>query len=105
MEEIRYIEEEEFNDFIVEQKRTVLVCFSATWCNPCKMLKPILQSVKEEVGTDVDIFSVDVDNSFDLAKSYGVLSVPTLILFKDGLEHKRVIGLKSKDFIVEMLKD
>ena len=48
MEEIRYIEEEEFNDFIVEQKRTVLVCFSATWCNPCKMLKPILVNVCQE---------------------------------------------------------
>lgn len=105
MKQVRYIDEEDFNDIVIDKKKTVLIDFSASWCNPCKMLIPILQSVSEEIDSNIEIYAVDVDKSFDLAKSFGVLSVPTLILFKNGLENRRIIGLKNKDLIVEMLKE
>lgn len=105
MKEIRYIDEEDFNDIVIDKKKTSLIDFSASWCNPCKMLIPILQGVSGEIDSNIEIYAVDVDKSFDLAKSFGVLSVPTLILFKDGLENRRIIGLKNKDLIVEMLKE
>ena len=101
---MRVISLEEFNDLVIENKKTVLIDFFASWCGPCKMLTPILEEVEKEKNNDVEIYKVDVDQSFDLAKSYGVMSVPTLILFKNGAEAQRVIGLKSKDFISEMIK-
>ena len=104
MKEIQIIKEEEFNELIIEKKETALVDFYAEWCGPCKMLAPILKEVSFEVE-NTKIYKVNIDDSFLLAKSFGVMSVPTLILFKNGEEVKRVIGLKNKDFIVDMLKD
>lgn len=105
MSEIRKINLEEFNDLVLENKKTVLVDFFASWCGPCKMLAPILDEVSKENNTDAIICKVDVDESFDLAKSYGVMSVPTIILFKDGVEAKRAIGLKNKDYLLDMIKN
>lgn len=102
---MRVINLEEFNDLVIESKKTVLVDFFATWCGPCKMLSPILEEIEKEKPNDVEIYKVDVDQSFDLAKSFGVMSVPTLILFKNGTEAKRVIGLKSKDFLTNLIKE
>lgn len=96
---------EEFNDIVIEGKKTVLVDFFATWCGPCKMLSPILEQVEKESQSKVEIYKVDVDNAFEIAKSYGVMSVPTLILFKNGVEAKRAIGLKNKDFIIDFIKE
>lgn len=103
MKELKHINTDEFNDLVIDKKEIILVDFYASWCGPCKMLAPILEEISKEV--DVQICSVDVDDNFDLAKSYGVMSVPTLILFNNGIEVKRAIGLKNKDFILDMLKD
>ncbi len=103
MKEVKHINLEEFNDLVIEKKEKVLVDFYASWCGPCKMLAPILDEISKE--SDFQICSIDVDDNFDLAKSYGVMSVPTLILFVDGKEAKRAIGLKNKDFILDMIKD
>ncbi len=103
MKELKHINTDEFNDLVIDKKEKVLVDFYASWCGPCKMLAPILEEISKEV--EVQICSVDVDDNFDLAKSYGVMSVPTLILFNNGVEVKRAIGLKNKDFILDMLKD
>lgn len=104
MKEIKHIDLEEFNKLVIEEKKTVLVDFFATWCGPCKMLSPILEQVYNEEN-DVEICKVDVDENYELSKTYGVMSVPTLILFKNGLENKRAIGLKNKDFILDFIKD
>lgn len=105
MSEIRKIDMEEFNDLVIDGKKTVLVDFFASWCGPCKMLAPILEEVNNENDTDAIICKADVDENFDLAKSYGVMSVPTIILFKDGVEAKRAIGLKNKEFLLDMIKN
>ena len=103
MKEVKHINLEEFNNLVIERKAKVLVDFYGTWCNPCKMLAPILEDVSKEV--DIQICKVDVDENFELSKSYGVMSVTTLILFNDGKEQKRAIGLKNKDFVLDMIKD
>lgn len=105
MSEIKKLTTEEFNDLIIENKKTVLVDFFASWCGPCKMLAPILEEVASENTTDTLICKVDVDECFDIAKSYGVMSVPTLVLFVDGKEKERAIGLKNKDFLLNMIKN
>ena len=69
---------------LINQKKPVLVDFSATWCGPCKMMEPILKQVKEEMGDQVSIFKIDVDKNNSLAAQYQVQGVPTLMIFKDG---------------------
>lgn len=92
---IRYLEnKEQFNELI---KDKVLVDFYAEWCGPCKMLAPNLEKL------DYNILKVDVDKFQDLAISYGVMSVPTLILFKGGKEINKSIGYLDIDELKEMV--
>lgn len=90
---IKHIEKKEINDVIKNKK--VLIDFYATWCGPCKMLGLVLERVSEE--NIIDIYKVDVDISSDLASEYNIYSVPTLILFEDGKEVKRVSGFMNED--------
>lgn len=82
----------------------VVVDFFATWCGPCKMLSPVLEQINED-RSDVKIVKVDIDNNMDLAKKYGIMSVPTVILFKDGKEVDKKIGFMPKDMITEWLNE
>lgn len=101
--EILQFNESSFKEALSSNK-TVLVDFFATWCGPCKMIAPILQEVRDEIGEDIIIGKVDVDDNFDIARSYGIMSVPTLLLFKNGEEIKRAIGFQPKQSILDMLK-
>ena len=87
---------ENFNEITKEK---VLVDFYASWCGPCKMLSPVL----EKISNDIKVVKVDVDKYQDLAREYGVMSIPCLILFEDNKEIKRNIGFipepKQKEFI------
>ena len=100
---MKVVNEKEFND-IIKSKKVVLVDFFATWCGPCRMLSPILEEVSEEANDEYEIVKVDVDESYDLAKKFGIMSVPTMIIFQDGVEAEKIIGLRSKDDIVEIIK-
>lgn len=100
---MKVVNEKEFND-IIKSKKVVLVDFFATWCGPCRMLSPILEEVSEEANGEYEIVKVDVDESYDLAKKFGIMSVPTMIIFQDGVEAEKIIGLRSKDDIVEIIK-
>lgn len=100
---MKVVNEKEFND-IIKSKKVVLVDFFATWCGPCRMLSPILEEVSEEANGEYEIVKVDVDESYDLAKKFGIMSVPTMIIFQDSVEAEKIIGLRSKDDIVETIK-
>ena len=93
--------EKDFKDLVKEGK--VLVDFNATWCGPCRMLKPILEEFSE--NTTVKVLSVDVDQNENLAKEFNIYSIPCLIIFENGFEVKRNTGLLSsddlKDFVGE----
>jgi thioredoxin 1 len=89
--------------FVNETARdTVLVDFFAEWCGPCKMLSPILHEIENE-RTDISICKVNIDDNFELAKAYKVMSIPTMIVFKDGKESARIVGYCSKDEILAEL--
>ena len=74
-----------FND-LINQKVPVLVDFKADWCQPCKMMAPILKQVKQHFKDQIKIIKIDIDQNPNVASKYGIRGVPTLILFKDGIE-------------------
>ena len=85
------------------QVGTALVDFYADWCGPCKMMAPVVEEIAAEHST-VTVGKIDVDASPELAIKYGVESIPTLIVFKDGKEAGRVIGFRPKEQITALLK-
>ena len=99
---IKEIKEKEFDELVLKSKEKVLVDFYATWCGPCRMLRPILESIASE-RSDIKIMSIDVDDANDLAGKYGIISIPCVIAFQDGKEITRSVGLKSKSEIESMI--
>lgn len=93
---------EEFNG-IINSEVPVIVDFYATWCGPCKMQSPILHEFKQEIGEKAIIIKVDVDENAELASIYGVQSIPTLAIFKNGELKEKTVGLTVKAQLSEML--
>lgn len=103
MADIQHITKDNFNEMVIDAKTPVLVDFFATWCGPCKMLAPILEQVAEEMDGKVVIAKLDIDECMELAQEYGIMSVPTMILFKEGAEVSRSIGFRGKPQIIDMI--
>jgi len=79
----------------------VLVDFWASWCMPCKMMVPVLNEVAEEVDGKVTIAKVNVDEQKATAAKFGIRSIPTMVLFQNGKEVKRIVGVKTKDYLLK----
>lgn len=88
---------------IISTEPLVLVDFFATWCGPCKMMHPVLESVKEQMGDKVRILKVDVDKNEALSEQYRIQSVPTLMLFKDGEMVWRQSGAMTKADLIQVI--
>lgn len=85
-------------------KGVVVVDFFATWCGPCRMMGPILENAKEELGDSVSIFKVDVDENENLARQHGIMSIPTLFVFVDGEIKEKHVGLWMQDDLIETIQ-
>ncbi|MED3835238.1 thioredoxin [Peribacillus frigoritolerans] len=81
----------------------VLVDFWAPWCGPCKMIAPVLNEIDEEMGNQVKIVKLNVDENSDTTSEYGVMGIPALILFKDGEKVDQVIGFQPKEAISALI--
>lgn len=99
---LTHLENENYDELIKEG--IVVVDFFATWCGPCKMLGPIIEKLGNE-NTDVKFIKVDVDKNEELARRYGVMSIPTIIFFKDGKEVKKHIGFIPEEGIKEIINN
>ncbi|WP_248929694.1 thioredoxin family protein [Paenibacillus hamazuiensis] len=93
---IKQISDENFSASIPSEG-VALVDFGAKWCPPCKVLLPILSDLEREIGDKVTIMQVDCDDSPQMAGQFGVMSMPTVILFKDGQPMEKWVGLRPKD--------
>lgn len=102
MAEIMHVTKENFEKEVIKSETPVLVDFFATWCGPCKMLSPILEQVADETQK-VKILKVDIDEGMEIAEEYGIMSVPTLILFKDGKEATRELGFRQKKQLIDLI--
>lgn len=98
------IKQENFDSFIAQSDKPVLVDFWATWCGPCRMLTPVIEQVSQENGDKLAVGKVNVDDCPDLAMKFGVMSIPTLILFKDGQIVDKRVGYQPKNQLDEMIK-
>ena len=87
---------ENFQKEVLNSEQPVLVDFYADWCGPCKMLAPVIEEIANELQGKVKVGKVNVDENQDLAMEYNVMSIPTMIIFKQGKEEKRLVGLRSK---------
>ena len=94
---------EEFQNTITNGP--AIVDFWATWCGPCKMIAPVIDQVAEELEGKIVVGKVDVDQCRETAMEYGVMSIPTVIYFKNGLEVKRFVGVQTKDKLLEAAKE
>ncbi|UOQ94076.1 thioredoxin [Halobacillus shinanisalinarum] len=81
----------------------VIADFWAPWCGPCKMIAPVLEEISEEQGDQVKIVKLDVDENQETASKFGVMSIPTLLLFKDGKVVDQVIGFQPKEALDELI--
>ncbi len=97
------ITKENFEQEVLKSDVPVLVDFWASWCGPCKMLLPIVGQVAEE-ATDFKVGKINVDEQMELASQFGVSTIPTLVVFKNGHEVKRSVGLIPKEQIFELVK-
>ncbi len=93
-----------FQQEVLDDTLPVLVDFTAVWCQPCKMLDPIVRQLADDWTGKVKVFKLDVDDNQDLAFQYQVMGVPTLMLFKDGEPVERVTGYQPKDRILNKFK-
>lgn len=100
-EHMKKLTEDNFDKEIKEG--VTLVDFYADWCGPCRMLAPVLEKVSKEVGAHASIGKLDIDRAQRIASSYQVTSIPTMILFKDGKEIGRLVGLRDADTIKEFV--
>lgn len=102
---VLHLNKNSFEEQVLQADGLVLVDFWAAWCGPCKMLSPIIESLADELDGEVTVAKVDIDEEGDLAIQYQVLSIPTLILFRDGKEVNRSVGFISREKILELIQN
>ena len=99
----QHINQDQFEDKVLKAAVPVLVDFYAEWCGPCKMAAPVLDELADAAGGKYEIVKVNVDENQDVAGKFGVMSIPTVVLFKDGKEVERKIGFGGKQGYLDLL--
>jgi len=99
---IKHLNVNNFNQHI--SKGVSIVDFWAEWCMPCKFMAPILNELADDKSLNINVFKINVDKESQLAAKYNIRGIPTLIIFKNGKEVKRLVGAKTKDLIIKELK-
>lgn len=100
---LHHFNDANFNEDVLHSDKIVLVDFYAEWCGPCKMMGPVIEELANEAGDNYVIGKLNVDEAPETAAKYGVQSIPTVVVFKNGVEVNRSIGFKNKDDLKALL--
>ena len=98
------VNEENFENEVINAEQTVLIDFYADWCGPCKVMSPIIDQIAEENGQTIKVGKVNVDDNQELAMKYNIMSIPTIMIFKNGNVVKTFLGVTDKEEINKYLK-
>ena len=98
------ISEENFEEEVMKADKPVIVDFYADWCGPCKMMSPIIEKIAEELGDSIKVGKVNTDENLDLARRFNIMSIPTIMVFKNGNLEKTFIGVTDKNEIINAVK-
>ena len=104
MSEVKYVLEQEFETEVLKSSLPVLVDFTAVWCGPCKMVDPIIKQLAAEWDGKVKVLKCDADQNPNVLMNYGIMGIPTIMLFKNGQMVERVTGYQPKDKLVEKMR-
>ena len=99
---VKEIKDTEYEKVVKENKKVLIDCY-ASWCGPCKMLSPVIDKLAEEIS-DVKFYKIDVDTAEKITSDFDIMSIPTLLIFKDGKLKEKLVGLRSKSELEEVLK-
>ena len=101
---VKHFSNDTFQSEVLQGSGPILVDFWAPWCGPCKMLGPVIDGLADELSGKAVVGKVNIDDEPDLADKYGVVTIPTIILFKDGQEVNRLVGVQSKLTLTQMVE-
>lgn len=93
---VQILNDNSFNEEI-NKEGVIVVDFFASWCGPCKMLAPVFEDLSNEMGDNANFFKVDIDQSLELARTYGINTVPTMLVFKNGEVVDKIVGFMPKE--------
>ena len=96
------VSNENFNSEVISSDKPVLIDFYADWCGPCNAMAPVIEELAKELEGKVKVGKINVDENPDIAVEYNVMSIPTLIVFKNGKEEKRLVGLRNKEELINL---
>ena len=97
------ITSENFEKEVLNSEVPVLVDFFATWCSPCKMMSPVVEELEKEMEGKAKVYKIDTDEEKNLAIKYGIMSIPTFIVFKNGEPVNKAVGMRDKEELVNLL--
>lgn len=92
---------ENFEEEVLKSEKNVIIDFYADWCGPCKMMSPIIDSIAEELGEKVKVGKVNTDDNMELAEKYGIMSIPTIMIFENGEIRNHFVGVTDKKTIID----
>lgn len=104
---VREISSKDFETEVIESSKTipVLIDFWAPWCGPCKMIAPIVEELSVDYGDKVKFVKLNTDENVDIATKYGIMSIPTLMIFRDGAPVDRIIGFTQKNILKKKIDE
>src|SRR5881394_1116965 len=102
-EHVKEVSDSSFENDVLKSDQPVLVDFWAAWCAPCRMLAPTVEAISEQYSGKAKVTKLNVDDNSGVSSKFGIKGIPTLIVFKDGAEKERIVGVTSKEAIAQVI--
>ena len=100
---VKILTDQNFEEEVLNSEKKCLVDFYADWCGPCKMMAPVIEGIAEEFGDAINVGKVNSDENMELVEKYGIMSIPTIMIFENGTVKKSFVGVTSKSEILDAL--